>query len=87
MNMNLNIMSNLGLGGKVKDESKLETAAQKKMNLLKGYQAIWIKARREDFWYSLNKIASIAVGIAFAVITLSFKSTTQIFMIQELGHN
>lgn len=75
----------MGKGGA--DESKMETAAQKKMNLLKGYQAIWIKSRREDGWYAFNKICSIAIGVAFACITLSFKKTTQIFMLQELTEN
>ncbi len=83
----MDLVKNFGFGSKVDDNPKMETAAQKKMNLLKGYQALWINSRRDNFWYRLNKIFSVAIGIVFAVITLSFKRTTQIFMLQEIKEN
>lgn len=89
--MNMNFVKNLNplnmvLGGGDEAPKKNMSAAEKKMNLLNGYQVYWFKARRSN-WYYFIKCLSIAVSIAFAAITLSFKKTTQIFMIQELEDN
>ena len=60
-----------------KAESKLmDSSAQKKLSLLQGYEGFWFKARRENSWYITNKIASMILGLIFAVITISFKFTT-----------
>ena len=48
---------------------------------------MWIKLRRNTCWYLTNKIFSISIGVAFAIITIMFKRTTQIYMVQELKHN
>lgn len=78
---------NMMFGGsdQQKDPEKM-SAAEKKMKMLDGYQAIWYKTRRSG-WYYFIKCMSIFVSIAFAGITLSFKRTTQVFMIQELNAN
>jgi hypothetical protein len=60
------------------------SSAANKMKLLKGYEGFWIKLRRNTCWYLTNKILSITIGVAFAVITIMFKRTTQIYMVQEL---
>ena len=57
------------------------------MKLLKGYEGFWIKLRRNNGWYLFNKILSISIGIAFAVITIMFKRTTQVYMVQEIRLN
>jgi len=57
------------------------------MKLLKGYEGFWNKLRRNDSWYISNKIISISIGVAFAVITIMFKRTTQIYMLQEIKNN
>ena len=54
----------------------MESGASKKLALLQGHEGVWIKARRENFWYILNKLCSMGVGLLFAGITLSFKITT-----------
>lgn len=64
-----------------------QSTAANKMNLLKGYEGVWIQARRNNCYYALNKIISITIAAAFAVLTLSFKKTTQIYFIQETRHN
>ena len=64
-----------------------DTSAAKKMQLLQGYEGIWIQSRRNNWAYAFNKLISIAIGITFAVITIQFKKTTQIFMIQETQSN
>ena len=82
---NLNPL-NMVIGGGDEGPKKEMSAAEKKMNFLNGYQAYWYKARRSN-WYYFIKCLSIGVSIAFAAITLSFKRTTQIFMLQELQSN
>lgn len=57
------------------------------MQLIKGYEGIWIQSRRNNLAYAINKLASIAIGIAFAWITITFKKTTQIYMFQEEASN
>jgi hypothetical protein len=57
------------------------------MKLLKGYEGVWIKSRRNTCCYLTNKILSITIGVAFAVITICFKKTTQVYMLQEINVN
>ena len=62
--------------------NKLEgSSGANKMKLLKGYEGFWIKLRRNTCWYLTNKIFSITIGVAFAVITIMFKKTTQVYMV------
>jgi len=42
-------------------------------------------ARRDNKWYILNKIVSMLIAFSFAMITLSFKRTTQIYLKQYLA--
>ena len=55
------------------------TGAAAKLNLIKGYEGIWISARRNNFWYVLNKLLSISIAMFFAAMTLSVKKTTLIY--------
>lgn len=55
------------------------SSAAKKLNLLKGYEGIWIQARRNNLAYVLNKLMSISIAIFFACVTLSVKRTTLIY--------
>ena len=64
-----------------------ESSAAKKMQLLQGYEGMWIQSRRNNWAYAFNKLISITIGIVFAVITIQFKKTTQIFMISETTNN
>ena len=79
----LNAFNPLNLLGGKEDKHDLvnESSAAKRMKLLNGPEGIWIQARRNSWAYAFNKLASIAIGVAFAAITLSFKKTTQIYMI------
>ena len=62
---------------KVGQNSKIfESSAAKKLNLLQGYEGIWIEARRNNFFYIMNKLISIGFACTFATITLFFKKTT-----------
>jgi hypothetical protein len=75
-------------GGNADTNKKLgDSSAANKMKLLQGYEGFWIKLRRNNCWYLTNKIFSISIGVAFAIITIMFKRTTQIYMVQELKHN
>ena len=49
------------------------------MNLLRGYEGVWIQARRNNTYYILNKLLSICIAAICAYVTLSFKRTTQIY--------
>tara|TARA_B110001450_G_C17502726_1_gene433042 strand:+ start:127 stop:846 length:720 start_codon:yes stop_codon:yes gene_type:complete len=69
------------------DKKLGDSSAANKMKLLKGYEGLWIKLRRNTCWYLTNKIFSISIGVAFAVITIMFKRTTQVYMVQELKRN
>ena len=64
-----------------------DSSAANKMKLLKGYEGVWIKSRRNTCCYLSNKILSISIGVAFAVITICFKKTTQVYMLQEIDVN
>lgn len=68
---------------KGKSVSKLfDTGAANKLNLLKGYEGVWIQARRNTYFYLLNKLCSIGVALFFAAFTLSVKKTTLIYQKQ-----
>ena len=54
----------------------LNSSAANKLNLLKGYEGVWIQARRNNYFYLLNKLLSIGVALFFAAVTLSVKKTT-----------
>ena len=86
MNM-LNPLNLFGGDDKHAEGEHLESSAAKRMKLLQGYEGIWIQSRRNNWAYALNKLISIFVGISFAVITIQFKKTTQVFMIQETTAN
>ena len=51
--------------------------------MLQGYEGVWIQARRNNWYYVINKIVSTAIAFTLAGITLSFKKTTYIFYNQE----
>ena len=51
--------------------------------LYTGYEGIWIKARRENFWYILNKVSSIVIAIVMAFITLLFKLDAIVYLKSE----
>ena len=69
---------------KGKSMSKLmQTAGANKLNLLKGYEGVWIQARRSTYFYVLNKMLSITVALFFAFVTLSVKKTTLIYQRQQ----
>ena len=53
-----------------------QTTASLKDQLLKGPVGWWVKARRNNTLYVLNKVTSIAIAATFALITLSFKGAT-----------
>ena len=77
-----------GGGDNAEVDKKLgASSAANKMKLLKGYEGFWIKLRRNNCWYLSNKILSISIAVAFAVITIMFKKTTQIYMVTELKAN
>ena len=62
------------------NQKLMDSAAFNKMNLLQGYEGIWINARRNNCYYILNKVLSMLVALFFALVTLSFKRTTYRFM-------
>ena len=68
MNLNLNEIQ----GGKADDKLQ-DTNAAAKGKLLRGYEGLWIKLRRNNYIYILNKLISMAIAIGFAVLTLIFK--------------
>ena len=73
-------------GSKAND--KLEkSAAANKLQLLQGVEGLWIKARRDNVWYIINKLVSITIALSFGYITLSFKGTTQDYLIQYQKKN
>ena len=64
-----------------KDEvnAKLQgTGAFQQLKMLQGYEGMWIKARRNNCCYVMNKIISITIAFTLAAVTLSFKKTTYI---------
>ena len=55
-------------------EDKLkECAAHRKTNMTKGIEGIWIKMRRDNLYYAINKIVSFVLSIGFALLTLYLK--------------
>ena len=68
--------------GKADDKLK-DTQAAAKGKLLRGYEGIWIKARRNNYIYVLNKLISLAVAIGFAVMTLFFKLKAMHFLKED----
>jgi len=47
--------------------------AGKKGQLLKGYEGVWINARRNNYCYYMNKIISMGLSLTMAIITLYLK--------------
>jgi len=68
MNLNINDIQ----GGKADDKLQ-DTSAAAKGKLLRGYEGVWIKLRRNNYFYVLNKLVSMGIAIGFAVMTLIFK--------------
>merc|ERR1719353_2787145 len=68
MNLNINDIQ----GGKADDKLQ-DTSAAAKGKLLRGYEGVWIKLRRNNYCYVLNKLVSMGIAIGFAVMTLIFK--------------
>merc|ERR1719453_1267524 len=68
--MNLNI-SDID-GGKADDKLN-DTSAAAKGKLLRGYEGVWIKLRRNNWFYVLNKLVSMGIALGFAIITLNLK--------------
>lgn len=68
--MNLNITDIQG--GKA-DEKLNDTSAAAKGKLLRGYEGAWIKMRRNNYCYVLNKLVSMGIALGFAIITLQLK--------------
>jgi len=58
------------------------SSAFNRANLLKGYEGIWIEARRTNSYYIINKVISICIAFFFAAVTLSVKRTTLIYQQQ-----
>lgn len=67
--MNLNIAD---IEGKADDKLN-DTSAAAKGKLLRGYEGVWIKARRNNWFYVLNKLVSMGIALGFAIITLQLK--------------
>jgi len=59
-------------GGKADDKLN-DTSAAAKGKLLRGYEGVWIKARRNNYFYVLNKLVSMGIALGFAIITLQLK--------------
>ena len=55
------------------DDKLQDTSAAAKGKLLRGYEGVWIKLRRNNWFYVLNKLISMGIAIGFAVMTLIFK--------------
>ena len=66
------------------NEKLQQSSAYNKLQLLHGYEGVWIQARRNNCYYILNKLTSMSLGLIFAALTLSFKRTTYIYYNQEL---
>jgi hypothetical protein len=59
-----------------------DISAANKLNLLKGYEGVWIECRRNNTKYILNKLVSICISLSFAFITLMLKRTTIEYQVQ-----
>ena len=87
--MNFNVF---GIGGSAASDTNDNankllqgTAAFQRINLLKGFDGVWISARRNNFYYIMNKIISMGIAFFFAFVTLDFKRTTQQYNKQMLA--
>ena len=60
-----------------------DNAAHRKLELLKGYEGVWISARRNNVAYALNKILSFSVSIIFALVTLYLKYASIDMFVQQ----
>jgi hypothetical protein len=69
-------------GGTETNKENLFGAVEKRMTMLKGYEGAWIKLRRNNCTYVLNKIASMVIALTFAIITIVFKPTTMAYQVQ-----
>lgn len=67
--MNLNIKD---IEGKA-DDKLADTNAAAKQKLLRGYEGVWIKLRRNNYFYVMNKLISMGLALAFAIFTLNLK--------------
>lgn len=92
MSLDLGLQSSsVGSIAKSQVDDKLANT-QAKANALQGIEGVWIKARRDNCFYVLNKIISMVIAISFAIITITFKQTTQAYYAQiqaevmEEGH-
>ena len=79
MNMNLD----LGKAASLVENS----SAMQRLNLLNGYEGVWVKARRDNNKYILNKVLSMGIAIFLAILTLRFKKTTQIYWDETQAYN
>lgn len=61
----------------------LQTTANNQLKLMQGPEGLWIKARRNNCCYVMNKLFSISIAFTLAFITLSFKKTTYKLLEQE----
>merc|ERR1719453_2265810 len=68
--MNLNISD---IDGGNADDKLNDTSAAAKGKLLRGYEGVWIKLRRNNWFYVLNKLVSMGIALGFAIITLNLK--------------
>jgi len=71
-------------GGKANDKLQ-DTSAAAKGKLLRGYEGLWIKLRRNNWFYISNKLISMGVAIGFAVMTLMFKLKAMNFIKAQDG--
>ena len=46
---------------------------------MKGWEGLWVKSRKNNVYFTMNKVVSILIAFAFAAVTLSFKQTTLAF--------
>ena len=83
--MNLNLGSLFAGENKQEVNDKLQqSAAYNQLQMLQGYEGVWIQARRNNCYYILNKLVSMSIGLTFAFLTLGFKKTTYHYYNQEL---
>merc|ERR1719454_629429 len=68
MNLNIGDISQ----GKADDKLN-DTSAAAKGKLLRGYEGVWIKLRRNNWIYVLNKLVSMGIALGFAIVTLKLK--------------
>jgi len=66
-------------GEPAQEVDKRFNAVEQRHTMLKGYEGAWIKLRRNNCTYVLNKITSMVIALTFAIITLVFKPTTMAY--------